>query len=475
VLVDACYSGKGGFAAAKDWVTDLQGTLRFDMLTAAADRPAANGCFSLTLARLMREGVEAEPAEHLLALHLRPLIADLCPNQVPQQPSWMIDKTLWLSRNAGRILEPWAQTALADEIQRLTLAYQPTPALGEIVERSRKERCVAVVGEAGAGKSAQAAALSWPKVADGIVPARFVQAIALIDEATTPHELSRTLTHQLARVPGFPKVQKAFKDKTPLAEHQRLGILEKELIGPLKRLPPATKIRLVVDALDRLATGARGPVMAALEELAELSFMRLVVTARPDTEVPKRASVYSLARAPDANVSQYLARREIPEARWAEITNSAEGSWLVVRVLADLLRDRPDAEIRGAGQLALGDAYEELLARCGAARGEAISGTLELLAAAGAGPLLPLSLLCKASEVLGGPALHSRVSATIWCGCAASPCAALRARSGSRRVFFIRRSPAMLSLARRTKTSPRTRRSLPALRRLLPLAPGRRI
>jgi hypothetical protein len=175
--------------------------------------------------------------------------------------------------------------------------YQPAPALGEIVERSRLERCVAVVGEAGSGKSALVSALAWPKVAEGMVPAGFAQAVALITEATMPQELARTLTHQLTRVPGFRGAQQAFARETPDAEQQRLGILEKQLIGPLKRLAPKTEIGLVVDALDRLATGARGPVIAALEELAELPFMRLVVTARPDTGLPKGASVYPLARA----------------------------------------------------------------------------------------------------------------------------------------------------------------------------------
>ena len=56
VLVDACYSGLAGYGAAENWVAALKGTLRFEMLTAAADRPAANGCFSRTLANLLREG-----------------------------------------------------------------------------------------------------------------------------------------------------------------------------------------------------------------------------------------------------------------------------------------------------------------------------------------------------------------------------------------------------------------------------------
>jgi hypothetical protein len=410
VLLDTCQSGKAGIAAAEAWVTDLEGTLRFDMLTAASDQPAVNGCFSRTLTKLLREGIEAEPSEFLLSLHVRPFIGGLCPNQVPQNPSWNVDHTLWLSRNVARALEPWGQTALADEIQRLTLAYQPTLALSEIVKHSKIERCVAVLGEAGSGKSALAAALGWPKVTEGIVPARFVQAIAFIDEASTPYRLASTITQQLARsVPGFSAAHEAFEREMRDDERRTFGILEKRLVGPLKRLAPEMEIRLVVDALDCLSTDARGPVIAALEELVALPFMRLLVTSRPDTKLPRGASIYLLARAPATSVHRYLATREIPEARREEITEAAEGSWLVVRVFADLLRDHPDAEIQPAVKLSLWDAYDEMLGRCGASREEGISYILEILAAAGAGSLLPLSLLCKASEALGGPATPAGV------------------------------------------------------------------
>jgi hypothetical protein len=156
--------------------------------------------------------------------------------------------------------------------------------------------------------------------------------------------------------------------------------------------------------LDRLPTGAQGSVMAALEELAGLDFVRLLLTARPDTRLPKAASVFSLPQAPEEHVRQYLQRRAIPEQRWIEVVGAARGNWLVVRLLADVLAERPDAEIREAGQLALYDAYEELLLRCGATGDDATQHLLALLAAAGAGPLLPLSLLCAASQALGGPA-----------------------------------------------------------------------
>jgi hypothetical protein len=47
-------------------------------------------------------------------------------------------------------------------------------------------------------------------------------------------------------------------------------------------------------------------------------------------------------------------------ARRAEVAQAAGGSRLVVRVLADLFCEQPEASI-GAGQLDLGDAYEEML------------------------------------------------------------------------------------------------------------------
>ncbi len=73
VLVDACYSGQAGFGAAQSWVRGLGGMLRFEVLTASADRPAADGCFTRSLTELLRDGVSAVPSEHLHCVNLRPL------------------------------------------------------------------------------------------------------------------------------------------------------------------------------------------------------------------------------------------------------------------------------------------------------------------------------------------------------------------------------------------------------------------
>lgn len=310
VLIDACYSGIAGFGAADAWVSGLKGTLRFEVLTAAADRPAADGCFSQTLTRLLREGISTVPAEHLRCADLRTRIEQSCPNQIPQNPAYNPDETLWLAKNGGRVRQPWAQTALADQIERLTQAYQVTPALDNIVARSRSLRCIAVVGEAGIGKSALTGALAWTEVARGAVPANFVQAVAFLTEATTPQELARTLAEQLTRsVPHFREAQRVFAKETPYAEQQRLGILERQVIGPLGQLSSESDVCFVIDALDRLATGARGPVMDALNELAGLPFARLIVLRVLRRRCPTTA--------------RPLISRQLHRRRWRSILSGA--------------------------------------------------------------------------------------------------------------------------------------------------------
>ncbi|MFO1096863.1 MAG: caspase family protein [Xanthobacteraceae bacterium] len=409
MLVDACYSGEAGFAATQAWAGGLQGTLRFEILTAAADRPAADGCFSRTLVKLLRAGLSSVPSEHLLCAHVRPLIEKRCPNQVPQHPTYNADDTLWLVRNTGRVIESWAQTSTAEEIQRLTHYYQPTAALNELVKRSNKHPLLMVVAEAGAGKSAFSAALAWPKITESIVPTGFVQAIHFLTEATTPQELARSVGKQLARaVPGFEEAQLALAQTKSDTEQRKLGILERQIVEPLRSLKPKIAVRIVLDGLDRVSINASGSVWAAIESLARLQFMRLVVTARPDTSVPVHPAVYFVPRAADSDVLQYLQKRGTPATRIDRVIKTAEGNWLIARVLADVLKEKPDADIRAEGQLALSDAYEELLLRSGA-KNEETQRVLQVLAAAGSGPLLPFPILCGATSVLGGPSTGAGV------------------------------------------------------------------
>jgi hypothetical protein len=410
VLVDACYAGIAGFDAARTWISGLSGTLRFEVLTAAADRPAANGCFSRALVDLLRRGVATEPTEHLQCSQLRKLIEQLCPNQIPQNPSYNPDFTLWISRNSGRVSEPWARTPLADEIQRLATPYLPTQALREVVKESQLHRFLCIVGNAGTGKSALAAAMAWPRVTEGIVPSGFVQGIVLLNEATTPRALATSLAAQLTHsVPEFLMARAAFERETPSGARDQLGALEREIIGPLRRLSPVPEsVRLIVDSLDRLSVGATVAVMEALSALARIQFVRLVLSARPDTKLPPEALVYSLGPPAPLDVREYLRRRGVTQRRIDEAADAARDNWLVARVIADLLCESPDSSLK-VGPVALSDSYEEMLQRTELIGIESVSPVLAVLAAAGVGPVLPLTLLCNASEQMKGPSSPATV------------------------------------------------------------------
>ncbi len=403
VLVDTCFAGVAGFSAAKTWIADLKGTLRFEMLAAVDHRPAANGCFSRSLIALLRDGIAMIPSAYLWCSDVRPYIERDCPNQVPQHPSYNPDKTLWLARNGGVLNEFWSHTEVAEEIQRLTLAYQPTPALSDTVLNSIQYSCLALVGEAGSGKSALAAALAWPRVTADIVPNGFVHAIALLTEATTPHGLARMLAAQLSRsVARFREAQEHFARDSALSQRQRLGILERLVVGPLNLLQTGESIRLIVDGLDRIAVGAQASIMGALELLTRLTFVNLVITARPDTELPKTAHPYQLPAASADSVSRYLQRRDIPQSRIDSITRAAQGNWLVARSIVDLLSQDPNAKIC-SDFVVLNELFEEMLVRCGATENDNTQNILAILGAAGSGPIVPMDLLCTASEILAGP------------------------------------------------------------------------
>jgi hypothetical protein len=233
-----------------------------------------------------------------------------------------------------------------------------------------------------------------------IVPG-FIQATALLNESTSPLELSQLLAGQLAiSLNGFADAQKEFKRGLRPDEFIKLSTLERDIAEPLKRLAPS-RARLVIDGLDRMSPAAAPAIMGALAALAQLDCVRLLVTARPDTVLPGAAAAFSLAPPTAAELLAYLDRREVPAQRRSEVQAAANGNWLVARVLADLLREDAGIDLR-AISLSLADAYHEMLFRLGESSHIAASHVLAILAAAGTGPILPLALLCAAHANMGG-------------------------------------------------------------------------
>ena len=419
VLLDACYAGVAAEAAAAAWVRELKGTLRFVIFSAVgADRPAADGCFSRSLTSVIRDGLPDVPSEYLHCERVKPVVEKLCPKQRPSLPTWDYDEGLYLAKNVARSVRKgsWIGTRAAAEIERLLSCFQPTPQLEELVEAAKARKYIALTGLAGVGKSALSAALARPDVTEGIVPEAFAHAVAFVSEVTTSWDLASELSKQLrTAIPDFAAARDQFFSQVRADERAQLDTLQQEILRPLQLLELNCPVRIVVDGLDRLSRGAVLAVNSALEALATdsaLSAVRLVVTSRPDTPLPGTPEKIQLGRTDDQRIASYLQRRAIPLNFQADIVQKARGNWLIARLLADLALTPPTARGETLPR-DLVEIYDSVLRRAGAIDQERwrteFRPVLGVLAAAGVGPILPLELLCAASERLGGPSRPTRM------------------------------------------------------------------
>lgn len=400
LLIDTCFSGGASSAAADSWIRKLNGSMRFEILTSAGYTASWDGCFSRTLVSLISRGVSSLPAEYLQCHDLRKIIASSCQSQEPQNPSFNRDDTLWLARNSATMPEAWAFTEQAATIRSLTLGFHPPGQLVQIAARIEIDRCVALIGLPGTGKSTIAAALAWPAVSNGIVLPGFIHAIAFINEVTSAQDLAQTLYTQLSKsLSGFVEAHRKLRGTQTSAELQRMGALDREVLMPLKLLKPM-RVRLVIDALDRLSVGATRAVTEALQSLAGFDSIRLLITARPETTLLKNMQVVLISMPADEEIADYLKMRGVVATRIIEIVNAAKNNWLVAKVFADLLIENPTVSLDFA-QITLGDIYDTMLCSGGITVENSLLQTLAVLAASGEGPALPLSLLCGASDALG--------------------------------------------------------------------------
>ena len=433
LLVDTCHSGLTAEEVARKLVGEYERgeeggrKLRFEIFTASApNRIAWDGCFTKTVTHCLRRGLDDVPTEELRCQDVERIVRQQCsPRQLPQILTFTpgaplaSDAGLWLARNAARARcdagPAWAGTWAAKEIARLTADFQPTPTLERLVAASGEHRSVALVGVAGAGKSTLAAALVRPEITDGAVPDRFAHAVAFLTGGLLTDGIARLLADQLARaVPGFVAARDDFQRTRTEDERRRLDALQLDVVGPLRhhQRPDGPVVRIVADGLDQLATASESAAREALADLAAgpgLGHVRLIMTARPDTDLPDGPHVLRVDKADDALVSAYLAQRGVPPALHAAIVERGGGNWLVTRLLADLALTSPGL---GPGafpadlKAKMAAIYAENLRRAGASSTDRwrreLRPVLGVLAAAGVGPVLPMKLLCAASARLGG-------------------------------------------------------------------------
>ena len=128
------------------------------------------------------------------------------------------------------------------------------------------------------------------------------------------------LVDQLDRaVPGFAAAREDYLGALTEDERRRLDALQRDVLGPLRRLRPVkeTVVRILVDGLDQVPSAGEVSIREALGELAAgpgLDHVRLICTARPDTDVPGGSHVLRVDKADDALLGAYLTRRGVARA-----------------------------------------------------------------------------------------------------------------------------------------------------------------
>jgi hypothetical protein len=321
LLLDACFSGAAAAGAAGRLVAAMPGGIRFELLTAAGDNPAYDGCFTRTLAGVIREGLPCASGRELRTHHLTELLQERCPRQTPHSlaNTHGRDPGLWIALNAAIFpsTKPWLKSSFAPEIERLTEYYQPPPVLARLVLRLGFDRCLAVVAPPGAGKSALLAALARPEVSQGIVSDGFLHAVVFLAGTMTAEEVAGWLAEQLSKsVPGFPRCLKLFENRGVANPTEWAGFdaLHRKVIGPLRLVAEPGLVRIALDALDQVPGASLDAINRFLDLLATeggLSHVRAVVTARPDTSLPLSAIREVIERATDEALTAYFAQRGV--------------------------------------------------------------------------------------------------------------------------------------------------------------------
>jgi hypothetical protein len=420
VWLDTCQSGVAAKESVVKWgkVGLGKDVRRYEVLTAADDRPAYGGDFSRALITTLGEGVPTA-GETLDANDLRGSVQDL-PRQQPQRVTvdgggWSFegDSGLWLSKNVAlRSLEDDAAGTIAiARASELTNFLQPTPTLDNVVAMAKEHRCVALTGPRGAGKSTTAAALAKPASSNGHVPNDFVHAIAFGRHDTQGPIVASALAGQLREtIDGFGRAVNQFDEGLDAAEREGQPALDRRVLGPLALMNRRQPVRLVIDSFDELPRETQDTLRTSISAVINrdgddnLPDIRFVLTARPGATLPSGAISIELGEARDDAIDAYFRQRRIDETNLSTLVDLAAGNWLHAKLIADLAA-RPGF---APGYLSTGltpiltRLYDSELHAAGAGdpdRWETmLRPVLGVCAAAGVGPVLPLPI-CKAAAV----------------------------------------------------------------------------
>jgi hypothetical protein len=297
ILLDTCHAGVAAEQAAHRWIRIVgEAGKRFEVLTASDDRTAADGCFSRSLATILRSG-RPEFGELVRCPDLKRAIGTLCPTQTAVHLAFdgvrtveKGDQGLWLARNNDEAWRPLLGNPAAGEIERLTEDYLPSEELGEVVGLLMSgTRCVQVLGYGG---EELVAALARPSVAAQYVPAKFLQAVVFATTGQTVEQVVNELARQLRHaLPEFGEAQvRHLEDNDVTGE----DAFDRAVLSPLRGLTRTAPVRIAL-VVHKMAGWDRGRLFGSLGTLVadpRLGWVRLVLAQETEASVPGSRSVH---------------------------------------------------------------------------------------------------------------------------------------------------------------------------------------
>ncbi|WP_055626749.1 tetratricopeptide repeat protein [Streptomyces hirsutus] len=423
LLIDACFSGDGAVQAVAAWAgLDGDARRRFQVLTASsAGEPAWDCAFTAAVAALLDTG-DITAGDHLDTADLKRALERATRKQQPVLALWDGANGLgpWVAHNAALLQQAGSPLAFATAdlpaIRAALRHFRLPAALAQVAAASAEHRCVVVRGAAGYGKTTLLAALCRPEVTAGAVPDRFVHAFRSLRLHESSTRLARDLANQLqVTVPEFRAAQEEFRSYLPVVTWEAQPVAEQVLLGALRVLPAGTPVRIVLDGFDQLSDASAVDVGDLVRQLRETSNrrwvppdLRLVISSRPGGAPPADGPEIQLDAAADEEIRAYLRAQHVGEPLVDPATRASAGSWLVTSLLADYIRTGPGLA-PGDVPTGLAAVYERIF-DAGLDGGGlwAEDGSIErvvftVLAAAGAGAVLPEPLLLRACAEMGAP------------------------------------------------------------------------
>jgi hypothetical protein len=437
LLVDACQAQEGVQGAATRWTDVLAGNRgRVELMVASGTGSAYDGCFTKTLLNTFRSGLSTR-GDSLLCSDLLPEISANCRGQA-QSFSYSGgspgsgDPGLWLVPNAARSRDAVRGRPLAGLVDQLTAGLLPTASVRTAllaIEDRGQDRFRLVTGPAGCGKSTLMAALIRPKVVDTLnIRDGYIRAAVFLEPTSTLESVATELAAQLTQtLPRFAAASTAVAADLTDADRTTLSTFDTAVRLPLARCrEPGLIIPLIIDGLDQphpVAAELIGEATRALWADQALDHVRIIATSAGGSATPlpsqrqfPSGDPVEIAAPTAAEICQAVQQQwnlELDETAMATLIGAAPvGGWLTARIAVEILRAGNDlSQVHDLATL-ITVRVDQALQPDPQLRATILS----LVAAAGAGPLLPIQLLCAALAPDGEMTLSAVRDVLVECG-----------------------------------------------------------